>query len=75
MRKKLNHLYGIRKPPTPCRFQLKFFIGTGNNHFLIRSVMKSRWWWSASDRPTGEDAHFMWTTWKDRRFMSWLPTH
>ena len=51
MHKKICNLYGFKKQqPQPCRFQLKFFVGQGNNHFLIRSALKSRWWWSARDK-------------------------
>ena len=75
MHKKINGLNGIKKKPEPSRFLLKFSITPGNNHFLIRSVMKSRWWWSASDREGAEDVHFKWSPWKNKRFLNWLPSH
>jgi hypothetical protein len=49
----------------------KYFVGKGNNAALIRKLMGNRSWWTATE--TMEEAHFVWTQWKDKEFIAGLP--
>lgn len=49
----------------------KVFIGPGNNSYLVRKLMASRIWWRIVDRI--QDAHFVWTQWKDSEYIQTLP--
>lgn len=36
-----------------------YFVGKGNNHVLIRSIMKKRFWWKETKEM--DKANFVWT--------------
>jgi Tubulin-tyrosine ligase family len=52
--------------------QYKYYIGKGNNSSLIKRLMSSRPCWVSTDNI--EEANFVWTQWKDKSFISTLPT-
>ncbi len=58
----------LQKPST---HSFKCHVALGNNGELVRGLMLSRWWWTASD-PC--DAAFLWTPWKNSSFVKTLPT-
>lgn len=39
----------------------KYYIGKGNNSGIVRTALKSRYWWSMGDYDDWEDYHFIWT--------------
>lgn len=39
-------------------FTPKYYVGFGNNGFIIQSIMKKRGWWQEGTR---EESHFVWT--------------
>ena len=43
----------------------KFWVGTGNNFPVVKSVLKQRYWWqNATEESFAEDCDFIWTSWK-----------
>lgn len=46
------------------------YIGPGNNSSLIKRVFASRPWWTIAN--TKEKANFVWTQWKDSKFLATL---
>lgn len=39
----------------------KCFVGKGNNAMLVRSLFKSRYWWTSHDKEEPEKVNFLWT--------------
>ena len=66
----------------------RYKIGNGNNSTLIRTVMKNRSWWYASESSTFAanqpetaenegyfgDINFLWTQWRRAKFVDQLKT-
>jgi hypothetical protein len=55
----------------------RYFIGYGNNHPLVKTVFKQRWWWSPTEvnqYPTFENNNFIWTQWRRDPLVEELPT-
>jgi hypothetical protein len=56
----------------------KYQVGYGNNHLLIKSIMKNRrWWQQATARdvaPNFDDAHILWTQWCKKKLCNHLIT-
>ena len=59
----------LEKPFTPY----KYYIGKGNNHMLIRALMKTRWWWAQTDSKNPKEINFQWTQWRNKKFIESLP--
>ena len=55
----------------PQAIQYRYFIGKGNNSALVRRLMVARSWWGPTE--TIEEAHFVWTQWKDKNYIQTLP--
>ena len=68
-RRTLNLSNGIEVSSGPPNF--KVFIGPGNNSYLVKRLMASRFWWKVVDHI--QDAHFVWTQWKDPEHIQTLP--
>jgi len=49
----------------------KYFIGNGNNHLLVKSVIRQRSWWSPSEFMS--NANLVWTQWKKNKLINSLP--
>jgi hypothetical protein len=60
---KILKSHGIDKPvfPTASFTPYKYYIGRGNNPGLIRTALKSRFWWSMGDCDEWEGYNFIWT--------------
>lgn len=69
--------------PVIGKSNLNYFIGRGNNFYLIRQVIKRRVWWTRASREdflasddTDEQVHygcnFIWTQWKKRQHLEAL---
>lgn len=52
----------------------KYYIGRGNNSGIVRTALKSRFWWSMGDYDDWDDYNFIWTQWKSNRILSHLKT-
>ncbi len=49
----------------------KFNINGGNNHMLVKQVLKQRQQWAGSDKERFDECNFIWTQWaKERHFQS-----
>lgn len=68
-RRTLNLSNGIEVSSGPPNF--KVFIGPGNNSYLVKRLMANRFWWKIVDQM--QDAHFVWTQWKDDQYIQSLP--
>mmetsp|Transcript_5225 Transcript_5225/g.4811 ORF Transcript_5225/g.4811 Transcript_5225/m.4811 type:complete len:85 (+) Transcript_5225:193-447(+) len=54
--------------------QFKYCIGLGNNHQMVKSVLKSRQWWIQGEKERFSECHFLWTQWlKDKHIQSLTP--
>jgi len=53
----------------------KYYIGKGNNSMLVRSCIKSRFWWSMGDFDEWDDYNFVWTQWKSNKVIATIKTH
>ena len=61
--KQINQIYQSKK----------FWVGTGNNFPVVKSVLKQRYWWQvASEESFAEDCDFIWTAWKKQRHIDFL---
>jgi hypothetical protein len=47
--------------PTATFVPYKYYIGRGNNSGIVRTALKSRFWWSMGDYDDWEDYNFIWT--------------
>ena len=63
---------GIEKPifPTSTFTPYKYYIGRGNNSGIIRTALKTRFWWSLGDFDDWEDYNFVWTQWKSNKVLN-----
>ena len=50
----------------------KYYIGRGNNSGIVRTALKSRFWWSMGDYDDWEDYNFIWTQWKSNKILNCL---
>eukprot|EP00831_Metopus_contortus_P075313 TRINITY_DN69017_c0_g1_i2.p1 TRINITY_DN69017_c0_g1~~TRINITY_DN69017_c0_g1_i2.p1 ORF type:complete len:141 (-),score=43.70 TRINITY_DN69017_c0_g1_i2:86-508(-) len=57
--------------PKPQISNGHFFVNLGNNHPLVRSTMKERWWWSQAADETS--ANIVWSQWRKIKFIKQLP--
>ena len=71
---KLSFTFGVVSRPPPNQTNYKFFIGKGNNGLLIRTLLKTRWWWTPTDSPEGEDVNFVWTALRNNDVIEALKT-
>jgi hypothetical protein len=67
---------GVEKAvfPTGTFAPYKYYIGRGNNSGIVRTALKSRFWWSMGDYDDWEDYNFIWTQWKSNKVLSCLKT-
>eukprot|EP00831_Metopus_contortus_P043121 TRINITY_DN34636_c0_g1_i1.p1 TRINITY_DN34636_c0_g1~~TRINITY_DN34636_c0_g1_i1.p1 ORF type:complete len:771 (+),score=107.57 TRINITY_DN34636_c0_g1_i1:230-2314(+) len=57
--------------PRPQISNGHFIVNLGNNHPLVRSIMKDRWWWGqAADEAS---ANIVWSQWRKIKFIKQLP--
>ena len=67
------------KFPTASFTPYKFYIGRGNNSGLVRTALKSRFWWSMGDCDDWNGYNFIWTQWKSNKILncikSWKDSH
>jgi len=73
---KMNLSYNlyVRLSPEKAFVPYKFSIGKGNNHMLLRQLMKNRWWWKETDSKNPKEINFLWTQWRNKKFFESLPT-
>ena len=72
----VNKSNGMTLPPTTSPSNnpsYRYFVAPGNNHQLLKQIMKPRWWWSPSDKADFEYCEFIWTPWKKNVFLAALP--
>lgn len=51
----------------------KFWVGTGNNFPIVKSVLKQRYWWQyGSEESFAADCDFIWTAWKKQKHIDFL---
>lgn len=55
--------------PTATFAPYKYYIGRGNNSGIVRTALKSRFWWSMGDYDDWEDYNFIWTQWKSNKVL------
>jgi len=72
---KINYTFNIQVKPISEKpyASYKFYIGKGNNHMLIRALMKTRWWWSQTDSKNPKDINLMWTQNRNKFYIESLP--
>lgn len=63
---------GIDNPkfPNASFAPYKYYIGRGNNSGIVRTALKSRFWWSMGDFDDWEDYNFIWTQWKSNKILA-----
>jgi len=54
-----NQLDSSKNPKN--QYKYKYFVGTGNNSMLVRSLFKNRPWWYLHDKEEIEKVNFIWT--------------
>lgn len=50
----------------------KYYIGPGNNHQVVKNVIKQRYWWTQAPSEDFQDANFIWTSWKRDKHIEYL---
>jgi len=58
------------KFPTASFAPYKYYIGRGNNSGIVRTALKSRFWWSMGDYDDWESYNFIWTQWKSNKILN-----
>ena len=53
----------------------KYYIGRGNNSGIVRTALKSRFWWSMGDYDDWDDYNFIWTQWKSNKILGCIKSH
>ena len=63
---------GVEKPvfPTATFAPYKYYIGKGNNSSIVRTALKTRFWWSMGDYDDWDSYHFVWTQWKQNKILN-----
>jgi hypothetical protein len=56
--------------PTASFTPYKYYIGRGNNSGIVRTALKSRFWWSMGDYDDWDDYNFIWTQWKSNKILN-----
>ena len=56
---KINYANGLYVRATGSETTYKAYIGPGNNSNLIKSILRRRYWWIITDKPS--DCNFIWT--------------
>jgi len=83
--KVMNHENGNMEPIIG-KNNLNYFVGKGNNYYLVRQIVKRRVWWTRAAREdfashesiTSEDSNphygcnFIWTQWKKNKHLEYL---
>lgn len=49
--------------PTDQLQKYKVYVGWGNNHYLVRNCLKSRFWIELVEKAEEPDVRFYWTSW------------
>lgn len=70
---KINFSNGLYvETPDQMNTQYQAYIGPGNNYYLVKGVLKRRFWWNVVDRPENsnswKDTQFVWTQLKQNTF-------
>lgn len=60
--------------PTASFTPYKYYIGRGNNSGIVRTALKSRFWWSLGEYDDWSDYNFIWTQWKSNRVLNCIKT-
>ena len=60
--------------PTATFTPYKYYIGRGNNSGIVRTALKSRFWWSMGEYDDWTDYNFIWTQWKSNKVIACLKT-
>ena len=60
--------------PTATFAPYKYYIGRGNNSGIVRTALKSRFWWSLGEYDDWSDYNFIWTQWKSNRVLNSIKT-
>jgi len=60
--------------PTATFPPYKYYIGRGNNSGIVRTALKSRFWWSMGEFDDWSDYNFIWTQWKSNKVLSAMKT-
>jgi hypothetical protein len=66
---KSNGVEKIQFPTTTFQ-PYKYYIGRGNNSGIVRTALKSRFWWSMGDYDEWEGYNFIWTQWKSNKILN-----
>jgi tubulin--tyrosine ligase len=45
----LGHNLVVQPPSEKASSVYRAYVGKGNNHILVRMILKQRWWWSIVD--------------------------
>ena len=51
----------------------RFYIGAGNNSFIVRRLFKQRYWWWVGEKESFDDVNFIWTQWRKNTIIDMLP--
>ena len=54
-------------------YMYKFYATKGNNGIMVRSILKSRWWWNLVEKKDVEHANLLWTQLTRRRYLDLIP--
>lgn len=58
--------------PTQSFAPYKYYIGKGNNSGIVRTALKSRFWWSMGEADDWSGYNFIWTQWKSNKILGFV---
>ena len=56
---KANYACGLFVRSQPEEVVYRAYVGPGNNSFMLKALIKRRFWWALADKPEG--CNFVWT--------------
>lgn len=60
------------KCPLDAHVTYKYCLGPGNNSKLLKQCLSQRWWWVRVPMSESDSANFVWTQWRDQKFLNSL---
>lgn len=58
---KVSFTFAVANRPPANQVTYKYFIGKGNNGLMVRTLLKTRWWWMPTDGFEGTEVNLVWT--------------
>ena len=69
---KISSTFAVVNRPPSTQLTYKFFIGKGNNGLMVRTLLKTRWWWMPTDSAENAEVNLIWTQLRNNKVIESL---